>query len=325
MLRKILLTVALFAVSLGSVHAQPVAKHRSTGAIPTPRHKLIAAKRHVPLPASSLPATFGVIPKQLNMWGNSTYGDCVSAEEAFAKACYSTMAGVSEVFIPRNNVVAWARQNGFLNGANLTNVMDTMAQSGMPDASGKVYTDGPYEAVNYSDDATLRSAIFQGPVKIGVAASQLQGVVGGTNGWTATGFRPDNNEDHCVALCGFGTYQALATMMGVQVPAGANPTGPAYLLYTWDTIGIIDQASMINITGEAWLRTPTTPQTPMPTPTPAPTPTPVPTPAPTGWSGTVTYVNGVVTSVLQTTGSGPAPSVVVIDWVHHAVTANAPH
>ena len=40
------------------------------------------------------PAQFAYVPKQLSMWGNDQYGDCVSAEEAFAKACYSP-----EIFI----------------------------------------------------------------------------------------------------------------------------------------------------------------------------------------------------------------------------------
>ena len=33
---------------------------------------------------------------------------------------------------------------------------------------------------------------------------------------------------------------------------------PAYALFTWDSIGIIDVPSMLAITGEAWLRNPTT-------------------------------------------------------------------
>ena len=46
------------------------------------------------------------------MWGNAIDGDCVTAEEAFAKACAQP-----EIFIPDAEAVAWATAGGFLNGA----------------------------------------------------------------------------------------------------------------------------------------------------------------------------------------------------------------
>ena len=179
------------------------------GAIPSPRCKAFAAHPHK---AAAVPDSWGVIPTQLSIWGNSTYGDCVSAEEAAAKAQYSTMCGLAETFISDSEVVKWARSNGFLNGANLTDVMEAMAKSGMT-ANGQTYGDGAYQSVDWTNDAVLSSAIYQGPVKIGVAAGQLEGVVAGTNGWWATGFTKDNNEDHCVNLCGFGTAQSLADLL----------------------------------------------------------------------------------------------------------------
>lgn len=108
--------------------------------------------------------------------------------------------------------------------------------------------------------------ISKGPVKIGVAGDQLESVwwgnggssAGGVNGWFATGFYPDNAEDHCVSLCGYGTMAWLAEELKVQVPAGVDGTKPGYGLFTWDSIGIIDVPSMLAITQEAWLRTPTT-------------------------------------------------------------------
>jgi len=244
------------------------------GAFQSPRHKAFAAHPHV---ASSVPDSWGVVPAQLSMWGNSTYGDCVSAEEAAAKAQYSTMCGLPETFISDSEVISWASANGFLDGANLTDVMEAMAKSGMT-AGGVTYDNGPYQSVDWTNDATVSSAIYHGPVKLGVAAAQLQNVVGSTSGWFATGFSQDSNSDHCVNLCGFGTAQQLATLMNVGVPTGVDPASRCYLLFTWDTIGIIDQPSMIAITSEAWLRTPTTVgQSPTPPPTP-PVPTPPPTP-----------------------------------------------
>jgi hypothetical protein len=294
--KKSLLAPFVFALSIGICYlafGQAPRAKRPTGARPSPRHKLVSTPRHV---AKAVPASFGIIPPQLSYWSNDVDGDCVSAEEAAAKAIASLMnGGTSELFIPSATLTQWARQHGYLNGANLTDVMDTMIKTGIV-VNGVTYTDGPYQAVDWTDDATVRSAIFTGPVKIGVASGQLQGVVGTANGWIATGFQPDPNEDHCICLCGYGSMSVLCGMMGISVPAGANPAGPAYLVFTWDTIGVMDQASMIAITAEAWLRSPTTPQQlpvppapPKPTPTPTPVPPiPVPTPAP----GTITVPAG---------------------------------
>ncbi len=255
------------------------------GAIPSPRCRAFAANPHR---AAPVPDSWGVVPTKLTLWGNSDFGDCVSAEEAAAKAQYSTMCGLPETYISDAEVISWARSNGFLNGANLTDVMDAMAKSGMT-ANGQTYGDGPYQSVDWTNDAVLSSAIYQGPVKIGVAADQLSNAgAGDANGWWGTGFRKDGNEDHCVNLCGFGTAQSLADLMKVAVPSGVSPTARCYLLFTWGTIGIIDRPSMLAITGEAWLRLPTTPgQLPVPPPTPVPTPTPPgPPPSPDILSGT---------------------------------------
>jgi hypothetical protein len=143
-------------------------------------------------------------------------------------------------------------------------------------SGGNTYKDGPYQAVDWTNDAVLSSAIYTGPVKIGVAAGQLENAVGDSNGWILTGACMDQNIDHAVCLCGFGTAKDLCAMLKVPVPASLNPTTRCYLLFTWSTIGVIDRNSMLAITGEAWLRNPTTvganpPPTP-PTPTPPPTP-----------------------------------------------------
>ena len=49
----------------------------------------------------------------------------------------------------------------------------------------------------------------------------------------------------------------LAHELGSKVPAGVDGTKPGYGVFTWDSIGIIDQPSMVAITHEAWLRKPT--------------------------------------------------------------------
>ena len=57
------------------------------GAIPSPRYELAAAMPHTPLP--NIPPTYLNVPKKISMWHNDIHGDCVTAEEAFAKACHS--------------------------------------------------------------------------------------------------------------------------------------------------------------------------------------------------------------------------------------------
>jgi len=189
------------------------------------------------------------------MWGNDVHGDCVSAEEAFAKACNHP-----EIFIPESEVIAWATTHGVLEGAYLTDVLTWMQTDGFS-ASGSIYKDGPHSTVDWTNAGVLKSAIALGPVKIGVAADQIETAwnsTGGQSGWFATGFHADANEDHCTTLCGYGSLSWLAQQLGVQVPAGIDGTRAGYAMFTWKSIGIIDRPSLIAITHEAWLRQPTT-------------------------------------------------------------------
>ncbi len=223
------------------------------GAIPSPRHALAAAAPHVA--RIGAPPNFIVIPPKISMWGNDVHGDCVTAEEAFAKACNNP-----EIFIPDSEVIAWATRHGVLEGANLTEVMQWMQNDGFSDGT-HMYNDGPFFSVDWTNPTTLKSAISNGPVKIGIAADQIDTAwhkYGGKSGWFGVGFKPDNNEDHCVTLCGYGTITWLAQQLNVPVPAGIVGTMPGYALFTWNSIGILDEPSMNAITHEAWLRQPTT-------------------------------------------------------------------
>lgn len=119
----------------------------------------------VPDPKISVPSSFLMWPVKLSSWNNYIYGDCVSAEEAFAKA-----AATPKTFIPEATVVSWATAHGYLNGAYLTDVMTTMQTDGFP-LNKKKYDDGRYNSVNWTNAAILQSGIYShGPVKIGVAA-----------------------------------------------------------------------------------------------------------------------------------------------------------
>ena len=246
------------------------------GAVATPRHVLARATPFRPRPGA--PAEMAIVPTVLHYWGNNVYGDCVSAEEAYAKAAYSVQCGLSELVVPTSEVESWASQHGVLNGAGLTQVMDAMAQDGFV-VGGVTYNDGPYTSVDYSNEAALQSAIAQGPVKIGIDANALPSGAGNQQGWYATGGTPGqfSNEDHCVSLTGYGSATYLFQQLGVPLPSGLPGTTAGYLLFTWSTIGFVDHAWIMSTCGEAWLRNPTTTgQAPTPTPTPTPTPRPCP-------------------------------------------------
>src|SRR5208283_4285168 len=119
------------------------------GAVPTPTHEIAAARAHVPDPAVAVPSSFLMWPTKMAMWGNAIYGDCVTAEEAFAKA-----TAAPQTFFTRNSVVNWARAHGFLNGATLTQVMVTMQTKGFQ-FGGNVYNDGAYSKVDWKTASTL--------------------------------------------------------------------------------------------------------------------------------------------------------------------------
>lgn len=223
------------------------------GARPTPTAVREIAPRHIaPIGA---PINFITIPPQLSFWGNDAHGDCVTAEEAFAKACHSP-----EIFIPDSEVIAWATRHGVLEGAVIADVPKWMQNDGFQVGNAQ-YNDGPYSYVDYKSAANLHSAISLGPVKIGIAADQIETAwhsTGGKSGWFARGFHADTNEDHCVSLCGYGSLSWLAQQLHVAVPAGVDGNAAGYAMFTWNSIGIIDQASLLAITHEAWLRQPTT-------------------------------------------------------------------
>ena len=232
------------------------------GALPSPRSALAAAVPHVPDPKISAPPSFLMWPVQMSSWNNYIYGDCVSAEEAFAKAC-----AAPQTFIPEATVVAWASAHGYLNGATLTGVMTTMQTTGFP-LNNKKYDDGPYNAVDWTNAAILQSAIYShGPVKIGVGAGDFQSnanglVTPGTSGWAMYNYPKNQPEDHNTSLCGYGTLAELVSLfqqhsVTVNVPNGM-PTGLCYAMFTWNSIGIIDEQSMLNMTYEAWIRNPVT-------------------------------------------------------------------
>src|SRR5690242_811227 len=106
-------------IPLPAPHPDPAPQTFLTGARPTPGHILQALPPYYAL--YQPPAMWSRVPAKLSMWGNSTYGMCVTSEELFAKACNDP-----EIFIDEPTGIAWARKHGYLNGADLVEVMDSM-------------------------------------------------------------------------------------------------------------------------------------------------------------------------------------------------------
>jgi hypothetical protein len=250
------------------------------GALPTPRSELAAAKPYpdeagsetfapsgeFPSPnqelAAAQPFKEGDAVKSFLAWpiefafGEDKRSSSLWAEEAFAKACAEP-----KVVVPTDVVIRTARQCG---SSNFARFMQTHGFQ----IDGKVYIDGPFRSVNWTNAAVLASAIYtHGPVKIGVGAEEFQtnahgSVTPGTNGWAMYNYPKDKIEDHCASLCGYGNLNDLVGLfrqhgVSVNVPS-EMPTGLCYAMFTWNSIGIVDQQSMLNMTQEAWVRIPVT-------------------------------------------------------------------
>lgn len=237
-------------------------KRLPRGGIPSPRYTLAGATPHVLDPRILVPSSFLMWPAQMSSWNNYVYGDCVSAEEAFAKA-----TAAPQIFIPEATVVGWASAHGYLNGANNTDVLTTMQTDGFR-LNGTTYNDGPYNSVDWTNAAILKSAIFShGPVKLGVGAEDFQTnpnglVMPGASGWAMYNYPKNLTQDHSPSLCGYGTLAELIALfkqhnVAVTVPNGM-PTALCYAMFTWNSIGIIDEQSMLSMTYEAWIRNPVT-------------------------------------------------------------------
>ena len=113
------------------------------GAIPSPRSALAAAMPHVVRVGA--PPNFITLPAQISMWGNYYNGDCVTAEEAFAKACNNP-----EISISDNEAISWATAHNVLNGAYLNQVLQWMQNDGFQQ-NGSTYDDGPFYSVDWTD------------------------------------------------------------------------------------------------------------------------------------------------------------------------------
>ena len=227
-----------------------------SGKFPTPNHELAAAQPY--RAGGDIPESFITWPVGIDYWGDDKVDNSSWAEEAFAKACVQPT-----VFIPPDLVFFTSRECG---SSNFAAFMQTHGFR----IDGKGYLDGPFTSVDWTNEALLNGAISNvGPVKIGVASANLtsgplaQGqVTPGTNGWAIYGLPAGQPENHCASLCGYGPLPELVNLferheVNVNLPSGM-PSGLCYAMFIWGSVGIVDRQSLMNITGEAWVRNPTT-------------------------------------------------------------------
>jgi hypothetical protein len=222
-----------------------------SGEFPSPNQELAAAQRYKA--GRPAPESFIAWPTAIDSWGKEKASNSSWAEEAFAKSCAEPW-----VFLPTEVVLSTSQECG---SSNFAAFMQTHGFH----MDQKAYLDGPFNLVNWTNAATLNDAIANvGPVKIGVASANLASgqATPGTSGWAIYGLPTGQPEDYCASLCGYGPLAALVDLfkrhgVDVNLPSGM-PTGLCYAIFTWGSIGIVDWQSLMNITGEAWVRNPTT-------------------------------------------------------------------
>ena len=76
----------------------------------------------------------------------------------------------------QEEVIQWATQHNFLNGAVISDVLETMTGSGFKQ-SNHVHDDGPARSVNWTDSALLSNAISLGP--LGYDRNHRRTLIGG--------------------------------------------------------------------------------------------------------------------------------------------------
>jgi hypothetical protein len=225
-----------------------------SGQFPSSNQELAVA--HSYRPAAAAPESFLAWPMKIGAWEDDRQTNSCWAEEAFAKACAEP-----NIFIPDDVVLLASRRCGSSNFAEFLQTYGFQMER-------KAYLDGPFDSVDWTNVVALNGAIATvGPVKIGVVSTNLAfgphgQVTPGRSGWAVYGVPPGQPQSACASLCGYGPLAALVDLferhqINVNLPS-VMPSGLSYAMFFRGSIGIIDRLSLMNITGEAWVRNPTT-------------------------------------------------------------------
>jgi hypothetical protein len=231
------------------------------GCLPTPRRVLRHLTRKtrklltLPPPPETFDATGQV--RDWDMDGNDAWGDCVFAGEANYKRAVTKGTGVSEIQISANACIHdyLTFTHGLDEGADISTFLDWMERVGLEDDHHRYHKNGRHGALDETSPHELRFGVslFRG-VKAAVAADVLDSVVAGKSGWVCRdiGTGPI---DHNVEILGYGTVNECLTMCGTK-SALPDSIGllSAFVLYTWETVGVITTPSLRSIIGEAHVR-----------------------------------------------------------------------
>lgn len=259
------------------------------GAIPSKAHKLQAQlpfKYYGPVPTSVV-NTRGVAQQ---MDGNERYGDCTCACLGNVLDVVKNILGYSGGPIPDENVVSWAIRHGFQNGAQIIDVLDTLASEPMLDTAGQACVIGLNAGVDYTDTNSVYGALAGSyALDLGVDAQPLQDCGAGNSKVITMPVlsRVYGNLDHSIPAFDYGTAKQLAdaynTAYNVSVSLGSvGENEPCITVSTWSSLVITPLRSFNLFTGEAHviLNFPAPTVVP-PAPTPVPGPGPQPRPRPT--------------------------------------------
>ena len=237
-----------------------MAKHLR-GCLPTPMHVLHDLRRQTRklLTLSPPPETFDATGqvRDWDMDGNDVWGDCVFAGEANYKRAVTKGTGASEIQVSANACIRdyLTFTGGSDEGADISTFLDWMQVVGLQDDQHRYHKNGRHGALDVTSMQELRFGVslFRG-VKAAVAADILDSVVAGKSGWVCheTGGGPI---DHNVELLGYGTVNECLTICGTKstLPDSLGLL-PAFVLYTWETVGVITNRSLQSIIGEAHVR-----------------------------------------------------------------------
>ena len=144
----------------------------------------------------------------LSYWLNQKDGDCVTAEQMFNIDSATTAATGTGFVADDAAVQTFGKRYRLLNGANLDDVNQIMADDGFHD-KGHVFNVGEEAAVNYQDEEEMRAAIQEcgGSIQIAIAADQLEDAATDAVFDFLYGCKVDKATDHCTGLAFFGTAQ----------------------------------------------------------------------------------------------------------------------
>lgn len=93
-------------------------------------------------------------------------------------------------------------------------------------------------------------------------------ITSGKSGWAVYNYPKSEECKHCVSVCGYGLLDDLISEFKrhdvVIKKTSDMPNGMWYAVFTWNSIGIIDEQSLLNMAHAAWVRDPVTPAAKLP-------------------------------------------------------------